>query len=105
MAYKLTENLKNALNRPEKNPQFILKIDGIDDIFGTVPVDVYPYYDMEGIFYDMPGLYYDKTFKSPNSKDIIHLQGSTNTISQQIEPDKGSGTSTSQMTFELVDLS
>jgi hypothetical protein len=104
MAYKLTKAFKDALARSSKDPQFILKIDGIDEIFGAVSVDIVPKYDMPGLYYNQPGLYYDKVFKSPNSRDWINLGNSTSSIQQQIEPDKAGGTSTNAMTFEVVDL-
>lgn len=104
MAFNLSENFKKALLNSNKNPQYILKITGIEEIFGAEHIESYPYYDQNGLFYNIPNLYYDRVFKNQNSRDWINLDNSTRTVSQQIEPDKGSGTSTSQMTFEIVDI-
>jgi hypothetical protein len=103
MAYQITENTKRALENIEKQPQIILKIDGIDEIFGCVIVEVIARYDEDDLYYDQPSLYYDGFAPSKDGRDWVNAQKSTNSISQQVEPDKASNSSTSSMVFEIID--
>lgn len=103
MAYTLTDETIKALELTEKEPQLILKIDGIDEIFGCVIVEVIARYDEDDLYYDMPSLYYDGYAPSVDGRDWVNAQKSTNSISQQVEPDKASNSSTSSMVFEIID--
>jgi hypothetical protein len=103
MALTLSDALKEALSKNTIEPMFVLKFEGIPYYFSALPVKEMPKYDQGNIFYDQAGLYYDKPFLSPKSKDYIIAEESSNSITQQIEPDKSGGTSASAMTFKIVD--
>lgn len=104
MAFPITENTRKALEKIEKEPQLILKIDGLNEIFGCVIVEVPARYDEDDLYYDQPSLYYDGFAPSKDGRDWINAQKSSNSISQQVEPDKASNSSTSTMTFEILDV-
>lgn len=103
MSLPLTDNLKNALLRSEVSPVFVLKFEGIDYYFSAIPIYTIARYDQDNLHYNQDDLYYDRPYQHPYNKDYIIGSDSTRSFGQQIEPDKAGGTSTTSMTFKIVD--
>ena len=104
MALNLTDALKQALSKNQIEPIFVLKFEGIPYYYSSIPLKSIPRYDDDGIFYDADDLFYDKPYINQKSKDYVIAAESSNSITQQIEPDKAGGTSASSMTFKIVDF-
>lgn len=103
MAYNLTERTKNALSRESVEPNLILVIKGVAKRYSVRISKQIIKYDIPGLTYDTPGLTYDGLIPSQNEEDLISITGTTNTISQQLEPDKGAASSTQTLTLSLID--
>jgi len=87
-----------------KEPNIVLCIDGIDTCYGSSSL-------LSPILIGGPGLIIDGSwliggYELTNSDEsIISLEGSTTSIRQQLEPDKGRGSSVQSMAIELIDVS
>lgn len=103
MAYSLTTRTKNALSREIIEPNLVLVIKGVDRRYSVRISNQIIKYDLPGYTYDMPGLTYDGLVPSTGETDLISITGTTNTISQQLEPDKGAASSTQTLTLSLID--
>jgi hypothetical protein len=101
MAFELTDTAKKLSAQINKQIQVIVEIGGLGVLFGAIPVEKKFRYD-DGKNYD-EGNRYDSTVIDENSKAIIELTKTTNSITQQITPDKGGSTSLSVMTIAFVD--
>lgn len=84
-------------------PQIVVQIDEIDDLFGAVPVYEY-------IRIGDPNLYIGNdwviggTRISNDSKAYLSFEGGTSTsINQQLEPDKGDVSNVSSLTLSFID--
>lgn len=86
-----------------KEPTLVLKIDGIDTAFGSGQLQ-------EAILIGAPGLVIGSSWViggytvSSTQDTLITLDGTTTSIQQQLEPDKGRGSSVQSMAIELVDI-
>jgi hypothetical protein len=102
MAYALTDRAKQSLDRTQIEPNIVLTIKGYPYYFGADNVFVEAFIGQEGLEignFDIGG-----TFISEFSKDYISLTGSTNSVSHQLEPDKGGATSTQSMKIKITDF-
>ena len=104
MAYDLTERAKLFASQINIEPQIVFTIDGIDLRFGAKIVKILARYGEDDIVYGQDGLLYGGTTAASNARDYISLDGTTNTLTQQLEPDKGNSSSTQQMVIRLVDI-
>lgn len=103
MALVLSERTKNALSRELVEPNLVLIIDGIDKKYSVRITKKVLKYDIPNASYDDPELFYDGLIKDEKSDDLLSISGTSNTISQQLEPDKGSSSSTQSLTLRLID--
>lgn len=83
--------------------QLILEIDGIDLVFGAVDVTKLALFDDAGLFFDMPNLFFDGVIYDERSRPYISLGGTTKSITQQLNQDKGGTGSISAVKIELID--
>jgi len=102
MAYELTQRTKDALSSELIEPNIVLTIDGISTKFSVKINKILLTYDLPGLTYDS-GLSYDGLAGDPNTLDLISLSGTSTSISMQLEPDKGSASSTQNITVSLID--
>lgn len=102
MSYKLTQRTKDALARELIEPNLVLVIDGALKKYAVRIAKQQITYD-SGLFYDAPGLFYDGLIERQDTEDLISLSGTTTSISQQLEPDKGAASSTQTLTLKLID--
>jgi hypothetical protein len=102
VALELTTAAQQAAEKTNVQPQIVLKIEGIDYVFGAVPVEKLIRIGDSGLLIDgswtIGGL-----AEHEDSKDIIDLSGTGTKISQQLMPDKGAVTSASSIKISLLD--
>lgn len=103
MAYKLTQRTKDALAREFIEPNLVLLIDGVAKKYAVKVTKKTLKYDLPGLNYDDADLYYDGIVADPTSDDLISITGTSSTISQQLDPDKGAASSTQTLTLRLID--
>jgi len=103
MAQPLTDKAKSLLEQTNIVQQLILEIDGFTEVFGALPITVVPRYGDAGLEYGDAGLTYGGVVEDPNSRPWIMLEGTTNSITQQIQADKGAATSVSTINVSLID--
>jgi hypothetical protein len=102
MAVELTQNALSAAQATGKTPVIVLKFDGLDTLFGPVTIKKY-------IRIGDPDLFIGDDWVIGGTNDVedqkpyVQLSFSTSAIRQQIEPDRGSGSSISNMKIRLID--
>jgi len=101
MSYTLSQRTKNALSRELIEPNVVLSIDGIATNFAVKISKVEFRFDDGRLFDD--GLFFDGLVNDSGTLDLISLSGTTTTITQQLEPDKGAASSTQNVTVTLID--
>jgi hypothetical protein len=102
MAFEITRELRLASEKTNLEPQIVLEIDGVSTVYGVTIISKYAVIGDELIIGDdwvIGGL-------NPveDQSDIISLSGTTTSIKQQLQPDKGIGSSISALTVALVDI-
>ncbi len=104
MSVTLSVTAQNLLSQIGISPQIILDIEGVDLIFGAQPILKTLIWDEEDprALWDND-LYWDGGIEDLKSRDYISLSETTNNITQQIAPDKGSTSSISTVNICLVD--
>lgn len=103
MAYQITNRAAIEASRENIQPNLAFVIDGVPNIFGVTDAKVVARYGENGIVYGQKDLVYGGLVKLEASEDLIALNGTTNQISQQLEPDKGAASSTSSLVVRLID--
>lgn len=84
-------------------PQIILEIEDITDIFGAIPVTkIWKVGDPDRTVGET-GLKIGGVVEHENSKDYITLDGTSTNYNQQFEPDKQSSASVPAMTVKMID--
>jgi hypothetical protein len=102
MSINLSVRAQALIEQIGIEPQIILDIEGLDLIFGARPIFKTLKWDDPDAFWD-DGLAWDGVIEDSRSRDYIQLAGTTNTITQQILPDKGSISSISTVNISIVD--
>jgi len=103
MSYELTRATKDALNSGTVEPNIVVEIDGIDKLFGVRIISHYIKYGEDNIYYGQLGLIYGGIIAKENQRDVISLSGTSDSFSQQLDPDKGAVTSSGTMTIRMID--
>jgi len=105
MALQLSVTAQALLNEISVKPNIILDIEGVDLIFGAMPILEVLNWDNESdnAYWDNPNLTWDGKIKNPSSRDYISFDGTTTTINQQIAPDKGNTSSITTVNIALID--
>lgn len=99
----LTANTSEAADKVVKEPNLVLCMDGIEDCYGSGTI-------YKVIRVGDPDLFIDGSWvvggKIPisNQKTYLSLQGSSTSIRQQIDYDKGRGSSIQSLSMELIDV-
>jgi hypothetical protein len=103
MTIQLTEKTLELLNQVNIVQQLIVEIDGLP-IFGSFQVGKYWKIGEAGLTIGMAGLKVGGTIAYPNQKAYITINGSTTKeISQDIDLDKNTGSTVTNINIELVD--
>jgi hypothetical protein len=103
MAYSLSTRAKTLLEKTNIEPNIVLCIDGYDKCFGAELTSVYVTIGMDGLEigndWNIGGVIVDE-----NILDYISLDGTTTSITQQLDLDKSGATSTQTVKVRLVDF-
>ncbi|MEM4359737.1 MAG: hypothetical protein QXT45_04355 [Candidatus Bilamarchaeaceae archaeon] len=86
------------------NVFFALKVDGIPDWLSGYPILSIPRFDDPELFFDDQDLFFDTRKPILNNRTYVSTEGSTRTLSQSINPDKDGSSSTTSITFRIVDF-
>jgi hypothetical protein len=103
MAFQLTPKAQIVADGIAKQPNLVLKIDGIDDIFGSALI-------LKLIRVGEAGLFVDGTWLVGGSRPVndqltaVSFDNSTTSIRQQLEIDKGRGSSITSLEIGLIDF-
>ena len=101
MAFPVTLPTEQALRETNLEPRFVFCIDGVDDFFTAVLVREKPFFD-DGLLFD-DGVVFDDLVVLQGQQPFLSLDGTSKTISQQLQPDKGSVSSVSSITIRVID--
>lgn len=83
---------------------FALKIDTIPDWLSGYPILAIPRFNDDEIFFDDENLFFDVRRPILNNRQYVTEEGSSQSISQSINPDKDGSSSTTSITFRIVDF-
>lgn len=104
MAISLTDRADDATNRTVIKPSLVLEIDGYDTIFGIGNVVKYRRVGDVGLYVDGSWVIGDGSLATDNSNSgYISIDGTTQSISQQLQQDKGGATSVTSIQISLID--
>jgi len=102
MAIELTENTQLKADAPIQLPQLVLEIDGVPNVYGVGAIKKYVRIGAPGLLigddWSIGGL---NAYE--NQVDLIDLNGSSNSISQQLLQDKGGTSSVASIQMSLID--
>jgi hypothetical protein len=102
MAVQLSVKAQALIKEISIKPNIILDIEGLDLIFGAMPIFKTLNWDDDNAFWDN-GLNWDGVINDTKSRDYISLTGTTTNVSQQIAPDKGNTSSITTANIAIVD--
>lgn len=103
MSLDLTERARLASESSNLTPNLVFDIEGVTEKYGAVPI-------LKFIRIGDPGLYIDGSWfiggfsELPNQLTNVSFDGTSTTIDQKLDIDKGSGSSITQMAVALVDI-
>lgn len=103
MTFELPAEQTRLLSNNLIQPQIVMRIDGIDTIFGVGKVYDYVHVGDPGLLVGGDWVVGDIGLRD-DGLDIIKTKGTTQTISQQLEPDRGAVSSVGTFTVALVDF-
>jgi hypothetical protein len=108
MSQTLTDNAFSALKQSTKEPNMVLVIDGIEKVFGASVVRAYVRIGDEGLVIGDPetdpdAFYIGGMHAYPNQDNLITPDGTSTSIKQTLDIDKGLGSSISNMSISLMD--
>ncbi len=102
MAITLSVKAEALLQEIGISPQIYLDIEGVELLFAARPSFKILNWDESNASWD-DGLQWDGLINDGSAVDWISLDGTTNNISQQLSPDKGSTSSISTVNIAIVD--
>lgn len=103
MAYQLTARAKELLNRTNIEPNIVLSIEGYARTFGVNVSSVYATIGYPGLTIG-GGWLIGGLVGTNTSDDYISLEGTTTSISQQLDLDKNNASGTQTVKVRLVDI-
>jgi hypothetical protein len=108
MSQTLTDNAFSALKQSAKSPNMVVVIDGVDKIFGASVVDAYVRIGDDGLVIGDPetdpdAFYIGGMHPYPDQDNAITPDGTSTSIKQSLDPDKGLGSSISNLSISFMD--
>lgn len=103
MAFELTETARLAALKRSITPNIVVEIDGLSSPIGSVAIDTAEVFGEPGLVFG-GGAVFGGVTTIEDQQTLINLNGSSTSIQQQLNPDKGAGSSVSSMTISFVDL-
>lgn len=101
MSLPVSAAMRAALEQGVKKPQLIMEIEGLPT-YSSIPVQKYPVYGDE-IYYGDAGLLYGGLVTNEDILPWIDLSRSSNSIQQQLQPDKGGFSSVTNFDVCVID--
>jgi len=103
VAFKLSERAIVASQKPNVEPQLILEIEGVSTVYGAIAVKRFLRYG-DDVEYGDSGLVYGGFIEEEDSESFISFDsGTSTTIRQTLDPDKGRGVTVSSLQIALID--
>ncbi len=103
MGISVTNRTDDASKKIVKTPNLVLKIDGVDDAFGSINILKLVQIGDEGLEIGDDWVIGGVT-PLEDQQTLINMSESTTTINQQLDVDKGRGSSISSMEIALIDF-
>lgn len=104
MSFDITSFARNESEGTDLKPQIILEIDGFTKVYGAVDIKEVIKYGDEGLDYGDAGIVYGGLRSVLNQSPYISFSGgTTTTIRQQLNPDKGTAESISSIRVAIID--
>jgi hypothetical protein len=108
MGFSLTQNTLEALRQVQKTPNIVLDIDGVPFYIGALPIRKYVSVGDPGLEIGDPTInlaaFYVGGFNLiDNQENVITFDGTTTSIKQSLNIDKGEGASISNMAIACID--
>lgn len=104
MAFNLTDAGEQLLQKTEITPQIVLDIDGVDTLYSAINIKQYWNIGDEGLNVGTAGLTIGGQISIADQENLISWSGGTsNTISQVLNVDKGENDSVSSLKIALID--
>jgi hypothetical protein len=103
MAFELTELADAQSGKSIIQPQLVLEIDGVDEVYSLVNLLTFFNYGESTALYGDPDLVFGGLAELDTAKNRIILDKSTTKITQQLEIDKARGSSISSLKITLAD--
>ena len=104
MAFELTDSADAASKQIDVKPNIVLKIDGVDELYGAVEILHFIRYGEDDISYGDLGLVYGGSVALEGQSSYISFGSGTSTeIRQTLQVDKGKAESISNLTIGLID--
>lgn len=104
MAYNITEKAEIFSTKNQIEPNIVLVIDGVAEAFGIQVIETVAKLGENGIEFGDPELIFGGLVEVAASDPIISMSGTTDTVTQQLEPDKAAASSTQTMKVKLIDF-
>lgn len=102
MAFTLTENALNAAKEGSLTPNIVLEIDGVSTVFGTVSINKFLEYGDPYNYGD--NIVYGGLVPLDDQKPYVSFSsGTTTSIKQSLNIDRGIGESIPSLTVALID--
>jgi hypothetical protein len=102
MAFTITQAARDWASQDNIKPNIVLNLKKIGKVFGATIVGQTVSFG-DSIFYGDEDLAYGGFSALDNQFDYVSLNGTSDTITQQLEIDKAEATSTSSLTIRLID--
>lgn len=102
MSYSITERARAIANSKLIGPHLVIEIEGYPLFLTSSTLVEVARYGGDDLYYGMPGLTYGGVVKKKNQADLLSLEATTTNITQQLMPDEGASSSTTQLTVGLV---
>lgn len=103
MAFDITPNAEVQLKKTNKEPNIIVEIDGITEIFTAIKLFKTPRFCEDDLVFCEDNLIACFGIPDPNHRAWVALEGTDQTISQQIEIDKGGRLSVQKVKIRIID--
>jgi hypothetical protein len=108
MAIPITENAFTAANRLAKEPNIVLEIEGVSTLYGAIIIKKYARIGDEDLEIGDPDINENAFFiggfiKLKDQSNVISFDGTSTSINQTLDIDKGKGGSVSALTVSLLD--
>lgn len=104
MSIPITTRTRQAALKISKQPALVVQFDGVDTLYGSSNINKLNRFGDEDLYFGKPGLTFGSFSSVVNQETLIDLDGSTNTVKQQLDIDKARGSSITSFELSLIDI-